>query len=59
MAEHPDIQVHINVDERSAAFFALGLAKALKEPVGFFVRPERRRRIIILPSLRPFIHGCH
>lgn len=34
MVEHPDIQVHINVDERSASFFALGLAKALKEPVG-------------------------
>ena len=34
LVEHPDIKVHINVDERSAAFFALGLAKALKEPVG-------------------------
>jgi 2-succinyl-5-enolpyruvyl-6-hydroxy-3-cyclohexene-1-carboxylate synthase len=28
MAEHPDLRVHINVDERSAAFFALGMAKA-------------------------------
>ncbi|MBK5499765.1 2-succinyl-5-enolpyruvyl-6-hydroxy-3-cyclohexene-1-carboxylic-acid synthase [Peribacillus sp. TH14] len=34
LVEHPDIEVHINVDERSAAFFALGLAKALKKPVG-------------------------
>lgn len=34
LVEHPDIKTHINVDERSAAFFALGLAKALKEPVG-------------------------
>ena len=34
LVEHPDIDIHINVDERSAAFFALGLAKALKEPVG-------------------------
>lgn len=33
LTEHPDIEVHIHVDERSAAFFALGLAKALKEPV--------------------------
>ena len=33
LAEHPDIEVHINVDERSAAFFALGMAKALREPV--------------------------
>ena len=33
LAEHPNIEVHINVDERSAAFFALGMAKALREPV--------------------------
>ncbi|RFU63645.1 2-succinyl-5-enolpyruvyl-6-hydroxy-3-cyclohexene-1-carboxylic-acid synthase [Peribacillus saganii] len=33
LAEHPDIQVHINVDERSAAFFALGMAKGLGKPV--------------------------
>ncbi|ENZ5626565.1 2-succinyl-5-enolpyruvyl-6-hydroxy-3-cyclohexene-1-carboxylic-acid synthase [Enterococcus hirae] len=30
----PEINCYINVDERSAAFFALGLAKAQKEPVG-------------------------
>lgn len=33
LAEHPDICVHIQVDERSAAFFALGIAKASKKPV--------------------------
>lgn len=33
MAEHPGLQVHINVDERSAAFFALGIAKASGSPV--------------------------
>ncbi|MDZ5472627.1 2-succinyl-5-enolpyruvyl-6-hydroxy-3-cyclohexene-1-carboxylic-acid synthase [Bacillus sp. 31A1R] len=33
MAEHPDLNVHIHVDERSAAFFALGMAKALGKPV--------------------------
>ncbi|MGE8079001.1 2-succinyl-5-enolpyruvyl-6-hydroxy-3-cyclohexene-1-carboxylic-acid synthase [Peribacillus loiseleuriae] len=33
LAEHPEIKIHINVDERSAAFFALGLAKAMKKPV--------------------------
>lgn len=32
-AEHPNIQVYMNIDERSAAFFALGLAKASKQPV--------------------------
>ncbi|MBA2871860.1 2-succinyl-5-enolpyruvyl-6-hydroxy-3-cyclohexene-1-carboxylate synthase [Anoxybacillus calidus] len=33
MAEHPDIKVHMNIDERSAAFFALGMAKAKRKPV--------------------------
>jgi len=33
MAEHPELNVHIHVDERSAAFFALGIAKAINKPV--------------------------
>ncbi|WP_160724086.1 2-succinyl-5-enolpyruvyl-6-hydroxy-3-cyclohexene-1-carboxylic-acid synthase [Bacillus sp. USDA818B3_A] len=33
MAEHPDLNVHIHVDERSAAFFGLGIAKATNKPV--------------------------
>lgn len=33
MAEHPKLRVHIHVDERSAAFFALGMAKASAKPV--------------------------
>ncbi|WML40935.1 2-succinyl-5-enolpyruvyl-6-hydroxy-3-cyclohexene-1-carboxylic-acid synthase [Neobacillus sp. OS1-2] len=33
MAEHPELNVHIHVDERSAAFFALGIAKASNKPV--------------------------
>jgi len=32
MVEHPDLRVHIHVDERSAAFFALGIAKATNKP---------------------------
>ena len=32
-AHHPDIKTYINVDERSAAFFALGIAKAKNKPV--------------------------
>lgn len=32
VAQHPDLNVHIQVDERSAAFFALGIAKATKQP---------------------------
>lgn len=32
-AEHTELQVWMNIDERSAAFFALGLAKARREAV--------------------------
>ena len=32
MAEHPDLRLHIHVDERFAAFFALGISKASKKP---------------------------
>ena len=31
--KHPDIEVHMNIDERSAAFYALGIAKVTSEPV--------------------------
>jgi 2-succinyl-5-enolpyruvyl-6-hydroxy-3-cyclohexene-1-carboxylate synthase len=33
MSEHPDMKVYLNIDERSAGFFALGLAKKQKKPV--------------------------
>jgi 2-succinyl-5-enolpyruvyl-6-hydroxy-3-cyclohexene-1-carboxylate synthase len=33
MAEHPNMRVYMNIDERSAAFFALGMAKAKRKPV--------------------------
>ncbi|MBC1419999.1 2-succinyl-5-enolpyruvyl-6-hydroxy-3-cyclohexene-1-carboxylic-acid synthase [Listeria fleischmannii] len=33
MAEHPTLKIHVDVDERSAGFFALGIAKASKHPV--------------------------
>ncbi|MDK2820227.1 MAG: 2-succinyl-5-enolpyruvyl-6-hydroxy-3-cyclohexene-carboxylate synthase [Clostridia bacterium] len=33
LAEHPDIKIWLNIDERSAGFFALGMAKAKKEVV--------------------------
>ncbi|MFE8703298.1 2-succinyl-5-enolpyruvyl-6-hydroxy-3-cyclohexene-1-carboxylic-acid synthase [Cytobacillus sp. FJAT-54145] len=32
MAQHPDLRLHIHVDERSAAFFALGMSKASGKP---------------------------
>lgn len=33
MVEHQEINTYINIDERSAGFFALGLAKASRSPV--------------------------
>jgi 2-succinyl-5-enolpyruvyl-6-hydroxy-3-cyclohexene-1-carboxylate synthase len=33
MAEHPKLTCYINIDERSAGFFALGIAKSQKKPV--------------------------
>ncbi|MCY8273160.1 2-succinyl-5-enolpyruvyl-6-hydroxy-3-cyclohexene-1-carboxylic-acid synthase [Bacillus sonorensis] len=32
-AAHPDMNIHVHVDERSAGYFALGMAKAKRNPV--------------------------
>ncbi|WP_428911240.1 2-succinyl-5-enolpyruvyl-6-hydroxy-3-cyclohexene-1-carboxylic-acid synthase [Niallia sp. Krafla_26] len=32
LAEHPALKLHIQVDERSAAFYALGIAKTTRKP---------------------------
>ncbi|WP_163652601.1 2-succinyl-5-enolpyruvyl-6-hydroxy-3-cyclohexene-1-carboxylic-acid synthase [Listeria sp. PSOL-1] len=33
MAEHPALKIYVDIDERSAGFFALGISKASKRPV--------------------------
>ncbi|MTH54405.1 2-succinyl-5-enolpyruvyl-6-hydroxy-3-cyclohexene-1-carboxylic-acid synthase [Bacillus mangrovi] len=33
LAEHPSVQTHLQIDERSAAFYALGMAKKLRRPI--------------------------
>ena len=38
---HPELTTHVVVDERSAAFFALGLAKAEAAPVVLVATPAQ------------------
>ena len=51
---HPDIAVHVTIDERAAAHHALGLALATWTPVPVVCTSEQLRSTMDLPLQKPF-----
>ncbi len=56
---HPNIKTWIHPDERSAAFFAVGLIKAVKDLSLYYVRQVQQQRIIRLQLLKAKLVEFH
>ena len=50
IARHKEVRLWMHIDERSAAFFGLGIAKLLREPVALLCHLRHRRG--------QFLAGC-
>lgn len=55
---HPKIKTWIHPDERSAAFFALGLIKGSKNQLQYCVRQVQQQRTIHQQSLKAKLVDC-
>ena len=49
LAAHPAVTLHSRVDERTAAFLALGIAKSSRAPACFHANCFRRSRMSPVP----------
>jgi 2-succinyl-5-enolpyruvyl-6-hydroxy-3-cyclohexene-1-carboxylate synthase len=58
-ANHPDVEALSIVDERSAGFFALGIAQQTKQTVAIACTSGTAASIMRLQSLRPIIKKFH
>ena len=57
---HPDVTSHVFIDERSSAFFALGLAKALQKPCCYCDHIwNGYGKCLSLLLLKPLYHTFH
>ena len=58
MEQHEGMNTYLHVDERSAGFFALGIAKAKNVLLHYCVHQERQQLITIQLYVKLFIHEC-